>query len=190
MSTNLAQPGQLQKPEDAVLVLVDIQGKLAKLMDQREQLFKQLSRLVQGALLFDIPIIWMEQVPDKLGPTIPEVSDCLPHLQPLAKTSFGCYGDPGFVDALEKTGRRQVLLAGIESHVCVYQSCVELINHQYQVTTINDAISSRTEENRQLGFSRMKEAGAVPSSVEMILFEFQRCAEGDRFRAMSKLFRD
>ena len=182
--------GALQRPEDAVLVLVDIQGKLARLMTQSEQLFKQLNRLVQGALLFDLPIIWMEQVPDKLGPTIPEIADYLPHLQPLAKTSFGCYGDPGFVSALENTGRRHVLLAGIESHVCVYQTCVELLSNQYQVSTINDAISSRTDENRLLGLTKMKDAGALPSSVEMMLFEFQRCAEGDRFRAMSKLFRD
>ncbi len=93
------------KPDQAVLVLVDIQGKLAALMHQRELLYKQLSRLVQGALLFDIPIIWNEQLPEKLGPTISEVADLLPGLQPIPKASFSCYGEPAFVEALEKTGR-------------------------------------------------------------------------------------
>jgi len=190
MKQNPNTSGVLQTPEDAILVLVDIQGKLANLMTQREQLFKQLTRLVQGVLLFDLPIIWMEQMPDKLGPTIPEIANYIPHLQPLAKTSFGCYGDSGFVTALENSCRRHILLAGIESHVCVYQTCVELLAHQYQVSTINDAISSRTVENRLLGLTRMKDAGALPSSVEMILFEFQHNAEGDRLRAISKLFKD
>ncbi|WP_020408053.1 hydrolase [Hahella ganghwensis] len=180
----------LLNAKDCVLVLVDIQGKLAQLMTDKETLFQQLSRLVQGTLLFDIPIIWMEQVPDKLGPTIGEVAEHLPHLQPIPKSAFGCYGEPAFVSALESSGKKTVLLAGIESHVCVYQSCVELLNNEYQVVTVNDAISSRTEQNRQLGLNKMKDMGAIPSSVEMLLFELQQKAEGDRFRAMSKLFRD
>ncbi|OZG72149.1 hydrolase [Hahella sp. CCB-MM4] len=180
----------LLNAEDCVLVLVDIQGKLAQLMTERESLFKQLSRLVQGALLFELPVIWMEQVPDKLGPTIAEVAEHLPHLQPIPKTSFGCYGEPAFVEALQETGKKTVLLAGIESHVCVYQSCIALLQNGYQVVTINDAISSRSALNRQLGLDKMKDAGAVPSCVEMALFEFQREAGGERFKAMSKLFRD
>lgn len=178
------------KPDQAVLVLVDIQGKLAALMHQRELLYKQLSRLVQGALLFDIPIIWNEQLPEKLGPTISEVADLLPGLQPIPKASFSCYGEPAFVEALEKTGRKHILLAGIESHVCVYQTCLHLLENGYEVTIINDAISSRTADNRELGLARMQMAGALPSSVEMLLFEMQVIAEGDRFKPMAKLFKD
>jgi len=178
------------KPEDCTLVLVDIQGKLAKLMDRREDLYKQLQKLVQGALLFDIPVIWVEQIPDKLGPTIAEVADLLPDHRPIAKSSFGCFGEPGFVSALEATGRRHVVLAGIESHVCVYQTCTHLIANDYRVTIIEDAISSRTPTNRKLGLERMRAAGAIPSSVEMLLFEMQVVAEGDRFKAMAKLFKD
>jgi nicotinamidase-related amidase len=176
--------------DDSVLVLVDIQGKLAKLMAQREELYAQLGRLIRGALLFDMPIIWMEQIPDKIGPTIAEVASLLPNQQPIPKNTFSCYGEPAFVTALEATGRRHVILAGIESHVCVYQTCIHLIENKYSVTTVNDAISSRTPANRILGLERMQMAGAQPSSVEMLLFEMQVVAEGDRFRSMAKLFKD
>ncbi len=82
------------------------------------------------------------------------------------------------------------MLAGIESHVCVYQTCLHLLENGYEVTIINDAISSRTADNRELGLARMQMAGALPSSVEMLLFEMQVIAEGDRFKPMAKLFKD
>lgn len=182
--------GSTVKAEDSVLVLVDIQGKLARLMNNKEGLYSQLGKLVQGALLFDIPIVWMEQIPDKLGPTIKEVASLLPDLQPIAKNTFSCYGEPEFLKALKNTRRRHVILAGIESHVCVFQTCIHLLENRYSVTTVNDAISSRTADNRMLGLERMQLAGALPSSVEMLLFEMQVVAEGDRFRSMAKLFKD
>lgn len=180
----------IAKPEECVLVLVDIQGKLAKLMSDRAELYSQLQRLIRGILLFDIPIIWVEQSPDKLGPTINEVASLLPDHQAITKKAFGCYGEPEFVKALEATRRQHVILCGIESHVCVYQTCIHLLNHGYTVTTVNDAISSRTPANRMLGLERMNSAGAIASSVEMLLFELQDVAGGDRFKAMAKLFKD
>ena len=95
-----------------------------------------------------------------------------------------------FLQALQDTQRSHVLLAGIESHVCVYQTCIHLLQNNFTVITVNDAISSRTEDNRTLGLERMKLAGALPSSVEMLFFELQFVAEGDRFRSMAKLFKD
>jgi nicotinamidase-related amidase len=175
--------------DQCVLVLVDIQGKLAQLMHDRESLFLQLQRLVKGARLFNIPIIWMEQLPDKLGPTIDELQPLLSDLQPISKHAFSCYGEPLFRDRLAATGRSQVLLCGIESHVCVYQTCVHLREADYAVHTVEDAISSRTAQNRQLGLDRMRSAGALPTSVEMILFEMQQEAAGPQFKTMAQLFR-
>ncbi len=175
--------------DQCVLVLVDIQGKLAQLMVDRESLFLQLQRLVKGARLFNIPIIWVEQLPDKLGPTIDELQPLLTDLTPIPKQSFSCHGEPVFRQALAATGRSQVLLCGIESHVCVYQTCVHLRESGHTVHTVEDAISSRTAANRQLGLDRMRAAGALPTSVEMLLFEMQQEAAGPQFKAMAQLFR-
>ncbi|WP_241566837.1 hydrolase [Hahella sp. KA22] len=180
---------QWLEAKDCVLVLVDIQGKLAQLMHEKERLFSQLQRMVKGALLFDIPILWMEQLPEKLGSTIPEITELLPDLRPIPKHAFSCYGEPRFVEALQKSGRKRVLLTGIESHVCVYQSAYHLIEAGYDVTLINDAISSRDPANRELGLQRMQALGATPSSVEMVLFELQKEAAGERFKPMAQLFK-
>lgn len=175
--------------DQCVLVLVDIQGKLAQLMHQRDSLFLQLQRLVKGATLFNIPIIWMEQLPEKLGPTIDELQPLLSHLTPIPKQSFSCFGCSEFREQLAATGRNQVVLAGIESHVCVYQTCVHLREAGYGVHTVEDAISSRTADNRQLGLDRMRAVGAIPTSVEMLMFEMQQEAAGPQFKSMTQLFR-
>lgn len=175
--------------DECVLVIVDVQGKLAQLMTDRDALFKNLSTLVDGVKLFDIPVIWVEQLPEKLGPSIPEIVERLPGQTPIAKSSFGCGGDEVFRATLTETGRKHVLLCGIESHVCVYQTARQLLVDGYEVTAIADAISSRTDDNRQLGLHRMEQAGSLLSSVEMCLFELQQKAEGERFRQFVKLFK-
>ena len=119
--------------DNTVLVIVDVQGKLAQLMADRETLFRNLQRMVKGALALELPILWVEQLPQKLGPTIPEVADLLPGHQPIAKSSFSCAGNEAFNAALAGLGRKQILLVGIEAHVCVYQSALDLLQAGYQV---------------------------------------------------------
>lgn len=173
---------------NTALVVIDVQGKLAQLMSQKDSLFDNLQKIIKGAQTLDLPIIWNEQLPEKLGPTIPQIAQLLTNTtQPIAKASFSCCGNPPFMEALKATGRKQILLTGIEAHICVYQSCRDLLDLGYEVQVVTDATSSRTPENRQIGLERMKEAGATMTSAEMALFELLRVAEGPKFKEITRI---
>lgn len=178
------------KPEECVLVIVDVQGKLAQIIDNSEKLHQQLQTLIQGAQLFEIPILWLEQLPDKLGTTSPELQTLLNKTSsPIAKQHFSGWYCDAFAQALTQTHRKQVLLAGIETHVCVYQTCCDLIEQQYAVHIVADGVSSRSADNKQLGIQMMTAQGAQLTNVESLLFELQHQAQGDRFRALIKLIK-
>lgn len=173
--------------DNTLLVLVDVQGKLAQLMDGREALFENLQKLVQGVQVLGLPFIWLEQNPAGLGPTIPELAGLLQGQKPIAKFSFSCCGNEAFVAALQATERKQVLLAGIETHVCIYQTAADLLNSGYEVEVVADGVSSRTAQNRQLALQKMQQLGARLTSTEMALFELLGRAEGPVFKAMLKI---
>lgn len=173
--------------DQTVLVLVDIQGKLAQLMHGRDALFDTLQRLVRGARELRLPVLWLEQYPAGLGPTIPELVALLADQQPIPKMSFSAAGCPKFGADLQALGRRQVLLAGIEAHVCVYQTAVDLLAGGSQVEVVADAVSSRTPANCALGLQRMRDAGAQITSLEMALFELLRTAEAPGFKAIARI---
>lgn len=175
------------KTDNTVLVLVDVQGKLAQLMDDKEALFQDLRKLVQGAQILGLPILWVEQSPAGLGPTIPELAALLPGQTPVAKSTFSCCADEGFMARLRGTGRRQVLLAGIEAHVCIYQTAAELVQLGYEVEVVADAVSSRTAQNKQLALQKVQQLGARLTSVEMALFELLGKAEGPAFKSLLKI---
>ena len=168
--------------DNTAFVLIDVQGKLATLMHEKDALFDNLVRLTRGILALKIPILWTEQIPEKLGPTIPELTALLSGVEPLPKSSFSCCGDPAFNDRLKALDRGQVLLAGIESHVCVYQTAAHLRERGYEVQVAADAVSSRTRSNRRIGLERMRAAGAELTSVESALFELMQDAKHPAFR--------
>ena len=174
-------------PKSTVLVIIDVQGKLAQIMHDRDTLFKNLHILVSGVKLLNIPIIWMEQVPDKLGSTIPEIKDVLIDQKPIIKDVFSCMKNEEFNNQIKRINPNDIILAGIESHICVYQTAKDLLEKKYNVHIVADAISSRISENKELGIERMILEGAMQTSVEMLLFEIQGEAKGDRFRQISKL---
>jgi len=173
---------------NAVLLVIDVQGKLAQLMHQKESFFANVERMVRGAQILELPLIWTEQAPDKLGQTIPQLRDPLLQTnQPIAKLSFSCCGHPPFMEQFEALNRTQVLVTGLETHICVYQTSLELLNQGYEVQVVTDAVSSRTAENKQVGLERLREAGAKLTSTEMSLFELLRVADGPKFKAISRL---
>ena len=172
---------------NSVLVLIDIQGKLAQVMHEKDALFDNLQKLVKGIQTLDIPIIWMEQIPDKMGPTIPELRGLLENQQPISKTCFGCCTEPKFVDQLQQLQRKQILLAGIETHVCVYQTARTLVEQDYKVEVVADATSSRSRTNKEIGLNQIRAAGAEITSVEMTLFELLRTADHPKFREILKI---
>ncbi|QCF24550.1 isochorismatase family protein [Hydrocarboniclastica marina] len=184
----MALPDRLE-PARAVLVIVDMQGRLAELMIEADSVKRETVRMIGGAALFGLPVLCVEQLPEKLGPTTASVAEALGSIERIPKQTFSAWREPVFNERLTATGRDQVLLAGMESHVCVYQTGMDLLASGYQLFPLTDCISSRHPGNRQLGVTRLQQAGAALNSVEMALFELQAEASGDRFRAMIDLIR-
>lgn len=172
------------------LVVVDIQTRLAAAMqpEERERVIRHTGILIQAAGLLDVPLIASEQYPKGLGPTEEQVAWHFPkELTVLEKTSFACTGEPAFRDAVAGSGRRQVVLAGMESHVCVLQTAMELLADGYAVFVAEDATCSRRETNHRNAMARLTQAGAVVSNTESILFEWLRDAHHERFKQVSAL---
>jgi nicotinamidase-related amidase len=173
--------------DNTVLVVVDVQEKLSRAMHEKEALLESTVKAVAGARILGLPVIRTEQNPNGLGPTVPEVAELLSDSPVVTKLSFSCCGEPNFLEQLAALNRRQVLVLGIESHVCVYQTVADLLEDGYEVQVIADAVSSRTPENKAIGLARCKELGASITSAETALFELLKKAEGDKFKQMLKV---
>jgi nicotinamidase-related amidase len=173
--------------QDCCLIVVDVQGKLAQLMVDKEALFKNIRILIQAAKILEIPILWCQQAPEALGPTIPDIAELLTGLEPINKASFSCCGQEQFNAQFSGLGREQVLLCGIETHVCIYQTAMELMEGGLDVTILADAVSSRTEQNRQIALTRLAAEGARISSTEMALFELLKTAKHPQFKEVARL---
>ena len=167
--------------DNTVLVLVDLQVKLLAAIHERDRLIDNAGRLVRWMLALEAPVVLTEQNPDGLGKTTSEIADLLGG-EAITKLSFSCCGEPAFTAATESLGRRQVLLAGIETHVCVYQTAADLLAGGYEVQVVGDACSSRTPRNKQVGLARIAAGGGDVTSVETALFELLQVAEGPRFK--------
>lgn len=178
------------KIDDTAFVLIDYQGRLAKVMYESEELLTNLTRLIKGLQLLDIPIIWLEQYPQGLGPTTDEIKRLLDtNNDPIAKMHFSSCKNTEFQATLEKIDKKNYLVAGIEAHICVYQTVHELLNRGHHVEYVQDGISSRTLENKQIAMNKMNLLGAFPTSVEMALFELMETAEHPNFKKISNLIK-
>ena len=173
--------------DNSVLLVIDVQEKLFRAIHQKEQLADNLQKLIKGINVLEIPSLLTEQYPHGLGATIPEIAQLLPDIKPLAKVCFSCCGDAAFLQAFKKLNRKQVLIAGIESHVCVYQTAADLLTADYEVYAVSDTISSRTEQNRDIGLKMMTQLGAKLTGTEAALFELLKIAKGDKFKAISQI---
>lgn len=173
--------------EDTALVLVDVQGKLAQAMHNKEALFENLRKLVKGLQILGVPILWAEQNPDGLGSTIPEIAALLPTQKPVSKLTFSCCGNEQFMKNLKAIKRKNMVVVGIEAHVCVYQTVADLITQQYDVQVVADAVASRTPENKHIGLEKCKDAGAALTGTETVLFELLKEARGDQFKEIIRL---
>lgn len=169
--------------------MIDIQGRLAGVMYEKETLLANLQKLVKGIRILGIPALLTEQNPAGLGPTTPEISALLPDVKAIPKFSFSCCGEPRFMEALQSVGRKQVLIAGIESHVCVYQTALDLLRSGYEVQVVTDCISSRDRANIKLVIMRMRDEGIKMTGTEIALFELLGTAENSRFKEISRLIR-
>ena len=172
---------------EAVLVMVDFQGKLAQIVDRSEMVVPNVLRLVKGCQALGVPILPTLQVPEKLGPILSELEQPLKDVPIISKSHFSALREPNFLLALDETKRKQVLLTGIEAHVCVLQTGLDLLDAGYQVHVLSDGVFSRTAENHDLALQRLYDNGAVLSSVEIALFEMTRTSQHPEFKTISKL---
>ncbi|HMK43390.1 MAG TPA: hydrolase [Dissulfurispiraceae bacterium] len=175
----------LLESANSALVIVDIQERLVPAMGAKEGVIQNCLHLIEAAKLLGLPIILTEQYPKGLGPTIPEIRDALPDYQPVAKNSFSCCGEPAFREALRQTGRNKVLLAGMETHVCVLQTAVDLLSDGYVVHLVSDAVCSRTKQNWKTGVQYVRDAGVVITCAETVLFQLLKEAGGNAFKTIS-----
>ncbi len=186
-------PALLCAAETSQLVVIDVQARLAAVMPPaaREQVIKNTGILLQAARLLQLPVIATEQYPKGLGNTEATLAQHFPEgLDVVCKTCFASSGAPGFNASLDAhQGRHQVILAGMEAHVCVLQTAMELIGRGYQVFIVEDAVSSRAEANRHNAIARLRQAGAVITSTESVLFEWLRDAGHPQFKAVSALIK-
>lgn len=174
------------------LVVVDIQLRLASAMAEtdRSRVIHNTAILSQAARLLNVPMIASEQYPKGLGPTEEDVARYFPeNLNRVEKTCFACTGDAVFREALSTNKRHQVILSGMETHVCVLQTALELVANEYAVFVVEDAVCSRREMNHRNALARMRDVGAVITNTESVLFEWLRDATHENFRKISALIK-
>ena len=174
------------------LVVIDVQERLFPAMDadHREDVMRNIQVLTATARRLNLGTLVTEQYPKGLGHTLQEVKDALPPgVQPVEKVAFSCQGVEAFRSRLTATGARQLLLAGIEAHVCVLMSALDLLAEGYAVHIVADAVTSRTQANWRLAMAQLRQAGAVVTTTETVLFQLLRQADTDDFRELARLIR-
>jgi len=168
-------------------IIIDIQERLYPHMYEKETLSSALVTLILGLQLMDIPMLVSQQYTRGLGNTIEPIRELFDESSFLEKTAFSCYDEPSFKDAFAGLGKKFIIVAGIETHVCVLQTALDLLEDGYIPVIIEDCVSSRREHDKTIAIARMRSEGAVVTTCESILFELCRCAGTDEFRNISRL---
>ena len=173
-------------PEQCTLIVIDIQEKLLPPIFQKEQLVRNAQLLIRAAGILKIPAMVSTQYAKGLGQTVPEIASLLSGTEPIDKTLFSCFGSDAFCSALKRLPgqRTTLLLCGMESHICVAQTALAALREGYLVHVASDAVSSRTEWNWKIGLERMRSAGAIISSTEMMIYEMMRASSSAAFKEL------
>ena len=171
----------------AGLIVIDIQEKLFPAIHEKERLLENAVRLIQGAQILDVPVFITEQYRKGLGATVPKVAEAFSGVAPVEKVTFSSCGAEGFLESLKARHVSDAILCGMESHVCVSQTCLDLLGRGFNVFVAADAVSSRTPDNHRIGLERMRDAGAVIVSTEMALFELLEKAGTQEFKKVLEL---
>jgi nicotinamidase-related amidase len=175
------------KRENSAGLIIDIQEKLFPHMDKNEELLRKCSILIEGLKVLDIPLLVTEQYPKGLGSTIEELSALIAQEGPIEKIAFSCCDEPDVMQDPVMQSRKTIIICGIEAHVCVLQTVIDLHEAGYTAVLVEDCISSRNPVDKSVAVERMRSEGAVITSCESILFELARVAGTDEFKAISRL---
>ena len=181
------QNGLLNKDRTA-LVVIDLQAKLLPSVWRHEVVVKNLERLIGSARVLGIPMVITEHYPKGLGATIPGIAGLFENFQPIEKIIFGAVDVPGVMARLRELDVENLIIVGIETHICIMQTALQAMREGFRVHVISDAVSSRTEENWNVGLERIRDAGGVISSTEMAIYELLYRAGTPEFREVLKFF--
>ena len=174
----------------AVLSIIDIQEKLAATMAQRDTVVANARKIILAALRLDVPILITEQYPKGLGRTLPVLMDALGQsYRPIEKLSFGCARESAYMDGLQQLDRSQVLLCGMETHVCVLQTCMELLDQGRKVHVAADAICSRRAQDSEVALAQMRQAGATVTTTEAAIFQLLEKAGTPEFKDLLNIIK-
>lgn len=175
------------KREDSAGLVIDIQGKLFPHMDHKEALLKKCTTLIEGLKVLDVPLVITEQYPKGLGATVDEIAVLVTQDSHIEKIAFSCCDEPAVLRTDPMQNRKTIIVCGIEAHVCVMQTVVDLISAGYTAVLVEDCISSRSANDKGVAVERMRAEGAVITTCESILFELARVAGTDEFKSISRL---
>ncbi|HZH89130.1 MAG TPA: hydrolase [Pyrinomonadaceae bacterium] len=175
---------------ETALVVIDMQEAFRSSVADFPEVSARIALMAHAARLLNVPVLVTEQYPKGLGRTAGEIRAVLPAaLEPIEKTAFSSCGAHDFVKELEAVGARQVIVCGLEAHVCVNQTTHDLLARGYRVHLLTECITARAAHNRETGLAKMLQSGALPSSIEMSLFELMRDAAHEQFKAVQKLIK-
>lgn len=175
---------------NSVLVLIDMQEKLLKAMPDVEPVLNKQKIILQAAVHMNLDMIATEQYPQGLGSTIAEIKTLLPSgIAIIEKKTFSCFGAPAFASAISAKTRSSIAIMGVESHVCVLQTAIDALNRNYQVFILEDAVTSRSQLDKNIALRLLRDQGAVITSVESYLFMLMQTSAHPTFRDISKLLR-
>jgi len=175
--------------EAAALIIIDVQEKLFPLIFNKEKILENMLKLIKFAKIVDMPIILTEQYPRGLGQTVPEIRELIPHIKPVEKMEFSCFGSEKFRLILEELNAKTLIIAGIETHICVMQTSIEGIENGYKVCVVVDATSSRKLEDKNIAIKRMMQSGVIMASTEMLIYELLKKAGTREFKEALKLIK-
>jgi nicotinamidase-related amidase len=175
--------------EDSLLLIIDVQEKFREHIHNFQETMHNIVVMAKGAELLDVSVFVTEQYPQGLGKTVSEIAQVVESAQKFEKTAFSCCQDSNFNEALKKTTKKQIVVCGIEAHVCVSQTVLDLLNLNYRVHVVVDAVSSRSPENKNIGLQKMQTAGALLTSVEMSLLELVGDSGKPVFKSVQRLIK-
>ena len=167
--------------------MIDVQERIFPAIAEPDMLRRNIPLLIEGMKLLEIPVIVTEQYVKGLGPTIQEIATRITEVERIEKSSFSCCDEPRFMLDLASSGKDYVIIAGIESHVCVLQTAIDLQQNGYHPVVVEDCISSRNLNDKRIALERMNSEGVIVTTFEAILFELLRYSGGETFRAISKI---
>lgn len=175
--------------DNSALVLVDYQERFAPILPDNKNIIKNIQFLLLGAQIYNVPIFVSEQVPEKLGTTLNELKNCIKDAFWFSKAPMSCCGNKSFLEELKKKNVKQIAVCGIETHVCVLQTSLDLLSLGYQVHVVSDAVTSRILHNKSIGLEKIRYAGGIITSVETVLFEIAYEAGNDEFKKLQQIFK-